>query len=281
MTSSNARSGEVATRSTFRKAIDLTLWEDGTKWTQDASMELLEQTVSFWLGTFWGRVEQHEGEIPTAAEVVESLINSMGTCVLATVVGARWRETWLVSIILTIIDSYRHCQELSLHAVKGGDFIETRLPKTQCDCELLFIINFIGELPEVKLLEDGVSHTNEGFTQWRWEINRPDGAKPYGIFLIVHHDVSNIDVSGLGARMVPNEAHATAPNLRRLAIVCAPCKGLRDERVDEILNRKMRAAMELTRMAAKDLDEQGRWRAHKRVRRLDNTQTGKAAGKHT
>ena len=93
---------------------------------------------------------------------------------------------------------------------------------------------------------DGFFSKQSKYTAFQWSKERPGGgAWPFTVHLTVHHDYDDIAVEVICDNLHPLSFNATAPNLRRLAVVSAPVTDHRGERADERLNAALGNALEM------------------------------------
>ena len=90
------------------------------------------------------------------------------------------------------------------------------------------------------------------YTQFIWRKERPGGAEPFKVFLTVHHDPDDIDVEKICYMLHPSTYNATAPNMKRLAVVSAPVTDGRGERADERLNAALGKALKMMQERVKE-----------------------------
>jgi len=167
--------------------------------------------------------------------VAEEISRNFWTTVLATVRVPGWRAQWMLMVLYLILVSYPTCERLYLNALKGG---------ASCDSEISFIRTVMFSLGfECKL--DGGFRAQSKFTYFCWIKERPGGAHPFNVFLTVHHDPDDIDVEMICDSLHPYSDNATAPNLKRVAVVSAPVTDGRGERADERLNAALGKALEM------------------------------------
>ena len=177
-----------------------------------------------------------------AIQVAKEIGLSFWTTVLATVRVQGWRAPWMLMVLYLILVSYPTCAELYLNALNGGP---------ACKCEIGFIrtvmrgLGFEGEC-------DGIFMTKEKLTYFRWSKKRPGCSQPFTVFLTVHHDPDDIDVEDICSDLHPSSHHATAPNLKRLAVVSAPVTDDRGERADERLNAALGEALKMMQQRVKE-----------------------------
>jgi len=177
-----------------------------------------------------------------AIKVAEGIGLSFWTTVLATVRVQGWRAPWMLMVLYLILVSYPTCAALFLNALNGGP---------ACKCEIGFIRTVMSGLGfECNL--DGDFDAKEKLTYFCWSKKRPGGAEPFTIYLIVHHDPDDIDVEQICNMLHPHSDHATAPNLRRLAVVSAPVTDSRGERADERLNAALGKALKMMQERVKE-----------------------------
>ena len=170
-----------------------------------------------------------------AIKVAKAISLSFWTTVLATVRVPGWRAPWMLMVLYLILVSYPTCGTLYLNGLKGG---------SHCDCEISFIRAVMRGLG-FKCERDGYFYADKKFTQFSWIKERPDGAPAFYVYLAVHHDPDDIDVETICRSLHPLSRNATAPNLKRLAVVSAPVTDGRGERADERLNAALGKALEM------------------------------------
>ena len=172
-----------------------------------------------------------------AIEVAKRISLSFWTTVLATVRVQGWRAPWMLMVLYLILVSYPTCGVLYLNGLKGGG---------ACDSEIGFIRAVMRGLGFVCQF-DGTFNAKAKYTFFRWKKERPGGAKPFRVTLIVHHDPDDIDVERICGDLHPFSWNATAPNLKRVAVVSAPVTDGRGERADERLNAALGEALKKMR----------------------------------
>ena len=101
-------------------------------------------------------------------------------------------------------------------------------------------------------LVDGMFIAERKYTVFRWRKERPGGAEPFYVRLTVHHDPDDINVEEICSDLHPESSDATAPNLRRLAVVSAPVTDDRGERADERLNAALGKALKMMQKRVKE-----------------------------
>ena len=176
-----------------------------------------------------------------AIKVAKEIGLSFWTTVLATVRVQGWRAPWMLMVLFLILVSYPTCAFLILNALKGGG---------ACDSEIGFIRTVMRGLG-FKCVYDGYFSAEKKRTLFHWRKERPGGADPFNVYLTVHHDPDDIDVEDICNDLHPFSAHATAPNLKRLAVVSAPVTDKKGERADEKLNAALVKALELAEATCK------------------------------
>lgn len=238
-------------RATLAESLRATRFADGTPWVPDGvDIEFLLEAVENLIPLSRRKLRTHTGALPTAEQVASGVLDNMGTCVMASVMCSAWVLSWLTNMISIVAKSYSTCSVLQLHCVKGGSFIDTGECQGVTDCEQFFTVNFIGRLPGFRVVRSA-EVVDKGYTRWEWVHDRPKHARPYTVYLIVHHDASRIDVDQLSLNLQPWEDSATAPNLKRVVVLSAPVTDLGGERTDVLLNRKLIEAMDVARQRAK------------------------------
>jgi len=194
--------------------------------------ELVEGTMA---------VETHSGPKPhyqdkeAAIAVAKEIGLSFWTTVLATVRVPGWRAPWMLMVLYLIRVSYPTCTDLLLNALNGGP---------ACKCEIGFIRAVMRGLG-FECVFDGLFVAEGKCTLFTWTKKRPGGAKPFRVNLTVHHDPDDIAVEGVCGMLHPQSHNATAPNLKRLAVVSAPVTDGRGERADERLNAALGKALKM------------------------------------
>ena len=148
----------------------------------------------------------------------------------------------MLMVVNLILVSYPTCAELFLHALKGG---------AVCDCEIGFIWTMLRGLG-FKCVLDGYFNADKKFTQFAWSKARPGDAERFNVNLHVHHDPDDIDVETICNLLHPHSMHATAPNMKRLAVVSAPVTDGRGERADERLNDALGKALKMMQERVKE-----------------------------
>ena len=177
-----------------------------------------------------------------AIKVANEIGLSFWTTVLATVHVPGWRALWMLMVLHLILVSYPTCAELYLNALNGGP---------ACKCEIGFIRTVMRGLG-FKCTIDGYFERNGRFTAFQWSKKRPGGAEPFYVSLYVHHDPDDIDVERICINLHPYSDNATAPNLKRLAVVSAPVTDDRGERADERLNAALGKALKMMQERVKE-----------------------------
>ena len=167
---------------------------------------------------------------------------SFWTTVLATVRVPGWRAPWMLMVLCLILVSYPTCAELYLNALNGGP---------ACKCEIGFIRTVMRGLG-FKCMADGSFLAKQKCTLFSWSKGRPGGAEPFNVYLTVHHDPDDIKVEEICRLLHPASVHATAPNLKRLAVVSAPVTDSRGERADERLNDALGKALKMMQERVKE-----------------------------
>ena len=177
-----------------------------------------------------------------AIKVAKEIGLSFWTTVLATVRVQGWRAPWMLMVLYLILVSYPTCAELFLNALNGGP---------ACKCEIGFIRTVMRGLGfECDI--DGYFNAEKKFTLFYWSKKRPGGAFPFNVILTVHHDPDGIDVEDICRDLHPHSSNATAPNLKRLAVVSAPVTDGRGERADERLNAALGKALKMMEERVKE-----------------------------
>jgi len=177
-----------------------------------------------------------------AIKVAKEIGLSFWTTVLATVRVQGWRAPWMLMVLYLILVSYPTCAELFLNALNGGP---------ACKCEIGFIRTVMRGLGfECDI--DGYFNAEKKFTLFYWSKKRPGGAYPFNVILTVHHDPDGIDVEDICRDLHPHSSNATAPNLKRLAVVSAPVTDGRGERADERLNAALGKALKMMQERVKE-----------------------------
>ena len=177
-----------------------------------------------------------------AIKVAKEIGLSFWTTVLATVRVQGWRAPWMLMVLYLILVSYPTCAELFLNALNGGP---------ACKCEIGFIRTVMRGLG-FECVDDGAFDAKGKFTYFVWRKERPGGAQPFTVNLTVHHDPDDIAVEGICRDLHPDLDNATAPNLRRLAVVSAPVTDGRGERADERLNAALGEALKMMQERVKE-----------------------------
>ena len=177
-----------------------------------------------------------------AIKVAKEIGLSFWTTVLATVRVQGWRAPWMLMVLFLILVSYPTCAELFLNALNGGP---------ACKCEIGFIRTVMRGLGFVCDI-DGSFDAKKKYTVFSWKKERPGGAKPFYVYLFVHHDPDDIDVEDICNLLHPYSDNATAPNLKRLAVVSAPVTDGRGERADERLNAALGKALKMMQERVKE-----------------------------
>jgi len=193
-------------------------------------------------------VETHSGPVPDkkdkalAIKVAKEIGLSFWTTVLATVRVPGWRAPWMVMVLYLILVSYPACVELLLNALNGGP---------ACKCEIGFIRTVMRGLG-FECRADGYFDEEGKCTVFHWSKERPGGAEPFYVSLYVHHDPDDIAVERICINLHPYSDNATAPNLKRLAVVSAPVTDGRGERADERLNAALGKALKMMQERVKE-----------------------------
>ena len=177
-----------------------------------------------------------------AIKVAKEIGLSFWTTVLATVRVPGWRAPWMLMVLFLILVSYPTCADLFLNALKGGG---------ACDSEIGFIRSVMRGLG-FECKTDGLFRAEKKFTVFSWTKERPGGAKNFHVQLYVHHDPDDISVETICNMLHPYSYHATAPNLKRLAVVSAPVTDGRGERADERLNEALGKALKMMQERVKE-----------------------------
>jgi len=177
-----------------------------------------------------------------AIKVAKDISLSFWTTVLATVSVQGWRAQWMLMVLYLILVSYPMCAELYLHALNGGP---------ACNSEIGFIRTVMRGLGFERGW-DGEFNAGDKFTIFYWRKERPGGAESFTVWLIVHHDPDDISVAQIGRLLHPKSTHATAPNLKRTAVVSAPVTDGRGERADERLNAALGKALKMMEERVKE-----------------------------
>ena len=175
-------------------------------------------------------------------KVAKAISLSFWTTVLATVRVQGWRAPWMLMVLFLILVSYPTCGELILNALNGGP---------ACKCEIGFIRTVMRGLG-FECVFDGSFDAVLKYTVFMWSKERPGGAEPFTVYLIVHHDPDDISVEFICDLLHPHSLHATAPNLKRLAVVSAPVTDGRGERADERLNAALGKALKMMQERVKE-----------------------------
>ena len=175
-------------------------------------------------------------------KVAEAISLSFWTTVLATVRVQGWRAPWMLMVLFLILVSYPTCYILILNALKGG---------AACDSEICFIRAVMRGLG-FECEHDGMLVAESKYTFFSWKKKRPGGAYHFQVQLYVHHDPDDIDVETICELLHPYSHNATAPNLKRLAVVSAPVTDGRGERADERLNAALGKALEMMQERVKE-----------------------------
>jgi len=177
-----------------------------------------------------------------AIKVAKEIGLSFWTTVLATVRVPGWRAPWMMMVLHLILVSYPTCAQLLLNALNGGP---------ACKCEIGFIRTVMHGLG-FKCDWDGYFNAKKKYTRFIWRKDRPGSAQPFDVWLTVHHDPDDINVEDICTDLHPHSSHATAPNLRRLAVVSAPVTDGRGERADERLNAALGKALKMMQERVKE-----------------------------
>ena len=148
----------------------------------------------------------------------------------------------MLMVLYLILVSYPTCAYLLLNGLKGGG---------ACDSEIGFIRAVMRGLG-FECVVDGSFNAEKKFTGFQWTKERPGGAEPFRVSLIVHHDPDDIKVETICNMLHPESLHATAPNLKRLAVVSAPVTDGRGERADERLNAALGKALKMMQERVKE-----------------------------
>ena len=148
----------------------------------------------------------------------------------------------MVMVLYLILVSYPTCAILYLNALNGGP---------ACKCEIGFIRTVMHGLG-FKCDVDGDFIAEKKSTRFWWTKERPGGAEPFTVYLIVHHDPDDIAVEYICDNLHPTSDNATAPNLKRLAVVSAPVTDGRGERADERLNAALGKALKMMQERVKE-----------------------------
>jgi len=189
--------------------------------------------------------EARETDKELAIKVAEGISRNFWTTVLATVRVQGWRPMWMLMVLYLILVSYPTCVELYLNALKGGG---------ACDSEIGFIRAAMHGLG-FECVADGSFSAEEKYTLFSWVKERPGGAERFQVWLIVHHDPDDIDVENICDMLHPCSYNATAPDLKRLAVVSAPVTDGRGERADERLNAALGKALKMMQLAGEGQGE--------------------------
>ena len=192
----------------------------------------------------WGTPErkalQRDKEL--AIKVAKEIGLSFWTTVLATVRVPGWRAPWMLMVLYLILVSYPTCSVLYLQALNGGP---------ACNSEIGFIRTVMRGLG-FECRCDGAFIAGKKYTRFSWSKERPGGAEPFIVSLCVHHDPDDIAVEEISYMLHPISINATAPNLKRLAVVSAPVTDGRGERADERLNAALGKALKMMQERVKE-----------------------------
>ena len=215
-------------------------WPDKQLWCGNQDLSSLDMAFSRLLPLSELPLKQHEGDDPEAIDVARGIKDNLETIILATVHCPGWRKSWIQSFVMTVITQYMQCSYVMLQSVKGG---------AATDCE----INFIEEVMPLMGFTVAYNHGKPAFrtsasnwtgkapfTEWRWEIQRP-GAKPFMVNLYQYQDADNLPVEFVEIFAWAFQDQSKAPNLRRVAVVSCPLKGLppANQLTHDILNKKL------------------------------------------
>ena len=211
-------------------------WPDDEQWVTNGMPihELDELHGVLLLALKEGRMEAVEDTsvLMEAAKVVEAVLKSFGTAVLATVHAGAWRLNWVAGILFVLLCSVPCCKSLNLLAIKGGD---------ACDCEIKFIEALMEELgAEVKRFRE-VSYNGECI-EWTWHLKRK-GANTCIVRLLQYQKVEYADPAMLQTGFRPDKEYMHAPNLQRVAVVSAPVKDQEEKPIVERLNENVSQAL--------------------------------------
>ena len=177
-----------------------------------------------------------------AIKVAKRISRSFWTTVLATVRVQGWRAPWMLMVLYLILVSYPTCGVLFLNALNGGP---------ACKCEIGFIRAVMRGLG-FECRFDGRFDAEKKYTLFQWRKERPGCDEPFFVTLTVHHDPDDIDVEHICSLLQPRSDNATAPNLKRLAVVSAPVTDGRGERADERLNAALGKALKMMQERVKE-----------------------------
>ena len=194
------------------------------------------------LNTNTPEYEARQKDKELAIKVAEGISRNFWTTVLATVRVPAWRAPWMVMVLHLILVSYPMCERLFLNALNGGP---------ACKCEIGFIRTVMRGLG-FECLVDGFFSKQSKYTAFQWSKERPGGAMPFNVVLTVHHDPDDIAVEEICATLHPNSYNATAPDLKRVAVVSAPVTDGRGERADERLNEALGKALKMMQEKVKE-----------------------------
>jgi len=208
--------------------------------------ELKEGTMAVETGVTLERgtpeYEARKKDKELAIEVAKGISRNFWTTVLATVRVQGWRAPWMLMVLYLILVSYPTCEVLYLNALNGGP---------ACKCEIGFIRTVMRGLG-FECRADGRFNAKRKNTVFHWTKERPGGAYPFVVYLTVHHDPDDINVEDICSDLHPFSRNATAPNLKRLAVVSAPVTDGRGERADERLNAALGEALKMMQERVKE-----------------------------
>ena len=212
-------------------------WPDDEQWVTNGMPihELDELHGVLLLALKEGRMEAitDTSVLMEAAKVVEAVLKSFGTAVLATVNAGAWRLNWIAGLLTVLLCGVKRCRDLRLLAIKGG---------AACDCEIKFIEALMEELgaevEEFRQVED-----NGERIDWCWYLKRK-GADTCIVNLTQFQKVEYATVPMLQDDFLPQKAFTHAPNLRRVAVVSAPVVDKEGEPIAQKLNENVSQALE-------------------------------------
>ena len=168
-----------------------------------------------------------------AAKVIEAVLKSFGTAVLATVNAGAWRLNWIAGLLAVLLCGVKRCGVLNLLAIKGGP---------ACDCEIKFIEALMEELgAEVDKFRE-VSDDGKDI-EWRWFLKRK-GAGTCMVNLYQYQKVEYATVGLLKGDFLPEKAKTHAPDLNRVAVVSAPVVDKEGKPIAQRLNENVSHALE-------------------------------------
>ena len=133
--------GRAANPGIVARAAAKVKWPDDEQWVTNGMPihELDELHGVLLLALKEGRMEAitDTSVLMEAAKVVEAVLKSFGTAVLATVNAGAWRLNWIAGLLAVLLCGVKRCRDLNLLAIKGG---------AACDCEIKFIEALMEEL---------------------------------------------------------------------------------------------------------------------------------------